>query len=49
MVVLDALVLANLGANLNDNSKGDEIPIKEQKAFKKANRKAVQNANNRRD
>ena len=41
MAVLDAFVLAYLGANLNDNSKGIEIHIRKQKAFKKANRKAT--------
>lgn len=49
MVVLDALVLAYLGANLNDNSKGDEIPMQTIKAFKKANKKGNTNTGDKRE
>jgi len=41
----NAIILAKNRANLNDNSKDDEIPMKAQKALNGANRKAVQNAN----
>jgi hypothetical protein len=49
VAVLDALVLAYLWANLNDNSKGIEIHIRKQKAFKKANKRGNTNTGDKRE